>query len=89
MRYGLKGQPHIPIKDSSKFGPVLHVVGNLWREKGIYSLLPPPLLPHLEISGLCLVRGGKGDKECSGVSRYSKMTCPGSSRHGAVVNESD
>ena len=73
VRYNLKFQPHVHFKDSSPSLGLFHMQGEIsGEEKVIYSLFFPPLPPHLEISGLYLVGGGKGDKECSELNCYLK-----------------
>ena len=69
VRYNFKFQPHIHFKDSSPSLGLFHMQWKISREeKGGYSLCFPPLPPHLEISGPCLLGGGKADKKCSGLS---------------------
>ena len=69
VRYNFKFQPHIHFKDSSPSLGLFHTQWKISREeKGGYSLCFPPLPPHLEISGPCLLRGRRADKKYSGLS---------------------
>ena len=87
VRYNFKFQPHIHFKDSS---PSLGLFDMLWKisrgEKGGYSLCFPPLPPHLEISGPCLLGGGKADKKGSGLSCCLKNMSMSRSPDPVIMN---